>query len=64
MSEQDLITKHRVIAEFDRENADGWVSFNKSFAKANDAREEMNKAMKDPSCIRAQLLIVRVYTRT
>ena len=64
MNELDFITKHRVIAEFDKEQGDGWVAFNKSFAKAKDAQEEMNKAMKDPSCIRAQLLIVRVYTRT
>lgn len=59
----DYSTKHRVLAEFDHEQKDGWVSVNKSFDKAKDAHEFMNECMRDVTCIRAQLLIVRLYKR-
>lgn len=59
----DFLPRHRVVAEFDHEQKEGWVSVNKGFAMAREAQDFFIECTKDPTCIRAQQILVRTYER-
>lgn len=52
-----------VVAEFERETTDGWVSFTKSFSNRKEAMEAYDEAVKNPLALKVEFRSILTASR-